>query len=78
MKSITITDFCKRASYFITEVEYGKILVLVRRGKPVVQIMPFSDKAQRTPSWRLPGLRLQIKGSDLSSAITEERKVNSG
>lgn len=77
MKSIAITDFCKRVSDLITEVEYGETLVLMRDGEPVAQIMPFSDRTQRTPSWKQPGLRLLIEGSDLSSAILKERETGS-
>jgi prevent-host-death family protein len=73
MKTITFTDFRKRASGFITEVEHGETLILLRRGKPVAEITPFSDRDQSLPSWKQPGIRLRTKGSDLSSAILEER-----
>jgi prevent-host-death family protein len=75
MKTITFTDFRKRASGFITEVEHGETLVLLRRGKPVAEIVPFSDRVQSLPAWKQPGIRLRIKGSDLSSAILEERET---
>jgi len=74
MKTITFTDFRKKASSFITEVEHGETLVLLRRGKPIAEVIPFSDKSRQTPSWKRPGIRLQIQGSDLSSAILEERE----
>ena len=74
MKTITFTDFRKKASGFITEVEHGETLILLRRGKPVAEVIPYSDADRRTPSWKKPGIRLQIKGSDLSSAILEERE----
>jgi prevent-host-death family protein len=77
MKSVAFTDFRKRASDLITEVEHGETLILLRRGKPVAEVVPFSDKAQRTPAWKLSGIRLRIQGSDLSSAILEERDINS-
>ena len=44
MKTITFTDFRKKASGFITEVEHGATLILLRRGKPVAEIIPYSDK----------------------------------
>jgi len=75
MKTITFTDFRKRASGFINEVEHGETLILLRRGKPVAEIVPFSDNSQRTPSWKKPGIQLQIQGGDLSSAILEERET---
>jgi len=75
MKTITFTDFRKKASGFITEVEHGETLVLLRRGRPIAEIIPFSDRSQRTPSWKQPGIRLQMQGSDLSSAILAEREA---
>jgi antitoxin (DNA-binding transcriptional repressor) of toxin-antitoxin stability system len=74
MKTITFTNFRKHASSFITEVEHGETIVLLRRGKPIAEVIPFSDKSRKTPSWKQRGIRLQIKGSNLSSAILEERE----
>jgi len=62
----------KKASDFITEVEHGETLVLLRRGKPVAEIIPFSDRVQRLPAWKQPSIRRRTSGSDLSSAILEE------
>ncbi len=76
MKTITFTDFRKRASGFITEVEHGETLVLLRRGKPVAEVIPFSDASRKTPSWKQPGIHLRIRGSDLSSAILDEREAD--
>ena len=75
MKTVTFTDFRKKASNFITEVEHGETLVLLRRGKPVAEIVPFSDRVQRLPAWKQPGIQLRTRGSDLSSAILEERET---
>ncbi|MFH1991262.1 MAG: type II toxin-antitoxin system Phd/YefM family antitoxin [Pseudomonadota bacterium] len=74
MKTISFTDFRKKASRFITEVEHGETIVILRRGKPIAEVIPFSDRPRQTPSWKRPGIRLQIQGSDLSSAILEERE----
>ena len=75
MKSVAFTDFRKRASDLITEVEHGETLVILRRGKPVAEVVPFSDREQRTPAWKTSRVRLRIQGSDLSSAILEERET---
>lgn len=77
MRTITFTDFRKKASGFITEVEQGETLILLRRGKPVAEISPYYDEHSRIPSWKKPGIRLEIKGSDLSSAILQERESDS-
>ena len=74
MKTITFTDFRKKASGFITEVEHGETLVLLRHGKPIAEVIPFTDHPKRTPSWKQPGIHLQIQGSELSSAILKERE----
>ena len=74
MKTITFTDFRKKASGFITEVEHGETIVLLRRGKPIAEVVPFTDRLKRTPSWKRSGINLQIQGSDLSSAILKERE----
>jgi prevent-host-death family protein len=73
MKTVTFTDFRKRASGFITEVEHGETLVIFRRGKPVAEVIPFSNKSRRIPAWKQPGIRLRIRGSDLSAAIVGDR-----
>ena len=77
MKSIAFTDFRKKASDLVTEVEHGETIILLRHGKPVAEVVPFSDKSQKSPAWKQPGIRLRIQGSDLSSAILEERETSS-
>ena len=76
MKMISFTDFRKKASGFITEVEHGETLVLLRRGKPVAEVIPFSDETLQKPSWKKSATRLRIKGGDLSSAILDEREAS--
>ena len=75
MKTVSFTDFRNNASDFITEVEHGETLVVLRRGKPVAEIIPFADEVRRTPSWKRAGVRLKIQGADLSTAILEERET---
>lgn len=76
MKTVPFTDFRKNASGFISEVEGGETIVLLRRGKPVAEIVPFSVKAKGTPAWKKRPVRLQLNGKDLSSAILEERETS--
>ena len=76
MKTIQVTDFRKNTSSFINEVELGETLILIRRGKPVAEIIPFSRRSQKIPAWKQPSARLQIEGSDLLSAILEDRKAS--
>lgn len=56
-------------SVFLT----GEIIIVLRHGKPVAQIKPITEETA-VPAWKKPGLRLAVKGADLSAAIIEERE----
>lgn len=73
MKTISFTEFRKHASSLLSAVEDGEIIVVLRHGRPIAEITPVSRK-DKTPSWKKPGLRLSVKGAELSSAILEERE----
>jgi len=73
MKTITFTEFRKNASNLFSAVESGEIIVVLRHGKPIAEISRPSI-SDGLPSWKKPGLRLSIKGTELSSAILEERE----
>lgn len=73
MRTITFTEFRKHASSLFSAVERGEIITVLRHGKPIAKISPPS-KPGGLPSWKNPGLRLSIKGMELSSAILEERE----
>ena len=73
MKTVTFTDFRSHASGLITEVEQGETLVVIRHGRPIAEILPFSKTGQN-PSWKRPALRLTVKGGGLSDVILKERR----
>ena len=73
MRTVTFTEFRKHASRLFSAVEGGEIITVLRHGKPIAEIRP-PPKSGGLPSWKKPGLRLSIKGSELSSAILEERE----
>jgi antitoxin (DNA-binding transcriptional repressor) of toxin-antitoxin stability system len=74
LTSVTFTEFRKNASSFISKVENGEVIQLIRHGKPVAEITPVQDKGKTLPSWKKPGLRLSIKGISLTEAILQERE----
>lgn len=75
MRSINLTDFRKRASGLLSEVERGETLIVLRHGRPIAEVSPPAAAASgREPSWKRPALRLAIKGSGLAAAILEERE----
>jgi len=75
MRTIPFTDFRKDASSIINLVEHGEHVTITRHGKPVVDIIPSVKAIQSSPSWKKPGLKLDLKGESLSQAITDERKM---
>jgi len=77
MKSIAFTDFRNKASDLITEVEHGETIIILRHGKPVAEVIPYSDKSRNSPAWKQPAVRLLLQGKELSSAILEEREATS-
>lgn len=76
MRTINFTEFRSNASLFLSEVEKGEIVLILRHGKPIAQISPPEINSDGIPSWKRSGLRLLTKGKNLSSAILEERKIS--
>ena len=74
MTTLTFTDFRKRASGVMSEVEQGEVFVIMRHGKPIAELTPIHSGSVREPAWRRPGLRLAGPGVSLSRAILDERK----
>ena len=73
MKTLSFTEFRKRASEILTLVEKGETVSVIRHGKTVAKIVP-AETEENTPSWKRPGLRLVRPRSSLSKAILAERR----
>jgi antitoxin (DNA-binding transcriptional repressor) of toxin-antitoxin stability system len=73
MKTVSFTEFRKHASNLFSDVENGENILIMRHGKAIAEIKPVSSEL-KNPSWKKRGLRLSIKGAELSSAIIEERE----
>ena len=74
MTTVTFTEFRKRASGLLSDVEKGEVFVILRHGKPVAELGPVASEQLREPSWKRPGLRLSAPGAGLARAILEERE----
>jgi len=74
MTTLTFTDFRKRASGVLSDVEKGEAFVIVRHGKPIAELSPFRRSISHEPAWRQRGLRLVAPGATLSRAILDERE----
>ena len=73
MKSLSFTEFRKRASEILSLVESGETVRVLRHGKAIAKIIP-ADDGGKTLSWKRPGLRLVKPGASLSKAIVDERR----
>ena len=56
MKTLSFTEFRKRASEILTLVEKGETVSIIRHGKTVAKIVP--AETEEIPSWKQPVLRL--------------------
>jgi prevent-host-death family protein len=68
MKTINFTDFRKKASGLLKEVEQGERLLLTRHGKPVAKVIPTRHKTNEAASWKQLFTPLTIKGANLSAS----------
>ncbi len=73
MKSLSFTEFRKKASEILSLVEKGETVRVLRHGKAIAKIMP-AETGEKMPSWKRPGLRLVKPGASLSKAVLEERR----
>ena len=73
MTTVRFTEFRRNASDLLTRVEKGETLMVTRHGRPIAEITPIAGAETGVPSWKRPGLRLAVKGVNLSSTIIKER-----
>jgi prevent-host-death family protein len=73
MTTITLTEFRSHASDMLNRVERGESLLVLRHGKPIAEVLPVSKPERAGPSWKMPALRLAVKGAGLAAAIQAER-----
>ena len=75
MKTVTFTEFRRKASGLISDVERGETVLVIRHGRPVAEVSPFLGESVKTLSWHRPGPKLATRGLALSKAILEEREA---
>jgi prevent-host-death family protein len=73
MKTVTFSEFRKKASEVLDLVEKGESIRVLRHGKAIAKIVP-AGLRQAKPAWKRPGLRLVASGASLSRAVLEERR----
>lgn len=75
MKTVTFTEFRRRASGLFDLVERGETIQVLRHGKVVARIVP-AEGSGATPSWKQRGLRLVIPGASVTKALLDERRTS--
>jgi antitoxin (DNA-binding transcriptional repressor) of toxin-antitoxin stability system len=73
LKTITFTEFRRRASGLLDLVERGETIHVLRHGKVVARILP-PEQETTPPPWKHRGLRLVIPGANVTEAILDERR----
>lgn len=73
LKTVTFTDFRRRASGLLDLVERGETIEVLRHGKVIARIVP-PEPTPDAPAWKRRGLRLTIPGANLAEALVEERR----
>jgi antitoxin (DNA-binding transcriptional repressor) of toxin-antitoxin stability system len=76
MKTVSFTEFRKRASTLFSDVEKGEVIMVLRHGKAVAEISPVGATEPGKPAWKKPGLRLSVRGCSLAKAILDERETS--
>ena len=73
MKTMTFTEFRKKASGVLDLVESGESVRVLRHGRPIAKIIPVGGRDLK-PAWKRSGLRLVVDGASLAQAVLEERR----
>lgn len=76
MTNVTFTEFRKNASGWLSNVEKGETLLILRHGIPVAEVTPAAAARAGALSWKGRGLRLTVPGASLSKAILAEREIS--
>jgi len=66
MNFIQFTEFRNHSKQYFDKVEHGDSYVIIRKGKPVAKIVPFSEK---TAGWKRETRRIRLKSSRTSLDI---------
>lgn len=73
MRETTLTELRNQTRYFFDLIESGETVRVLRKGKPIADILPIQPDI---PSWKQRLARpLQVNGAEISRMILEERGV---
>ena len=72
MEYLQFTDFRNHSKEYFEKIEDGESFIIIRKGKPVAKILPFS---QGLTGWKRNVTRIKIKKPDKTTIdfISEER-----
>ncbi len=71
MNYLQFTDFRNKSKEYFDKIEKGKTFIIIRKGKPVAKITPFSEPVQ---GWKRKRKRITLKSNKTAlDFLLEER-----
>lgn len=58
MNYLKFTDFRNKSKEYFDKVEHGSSFIIIRKGKPIAKIVPFS---QVEPGWKRENKKIKLK-----------------
>jgi antitoxin (DNA-binding transcriptional repressor) of toxin-antitoxin stability system len=58
MDYLKFTDFRNNSKKYFDQIEHGKTFIIIRKGKPVAQIIPFKNSSQ---GWKRENRKIKLK-----------------
>ena len=71
MNYLQFTTLRNSAKEYFDEVEKGKSFVIIRKGKPIAKVIPFTEP-EKIPTWKRPINRVTLKSGIDSSVILRQ------
>lgn len=74
MEYLQYTEFRNQAKKYFDQIEQGARFTIIRKGKPVAEILPFNKKI---PGWKRPVKKARLKGSLTTTDILRRERDES-
>ncbi len=71
MEYVQFTEFRNQAKKYFDEIERGARFAIIRKGKPVAEILPFNNKAT---GWKRPVKKATLKGDLTTTDILRRER----
>ncbi len=72
MHTTNTTEFRSHTAQYLSAVEEGEVIIIMRHGKPIAKLSPIRAGDLQL-SWQEPAIKLKIKGLSLSEELLKDR-----